>query len=196
MCKHLCVSWICELCPCCVASCFFFPPYKLTPSFLIQHINEGQICTKGRRVHGCVCSRAWLSAAFNSVAAGWGRGWQTAAAETFGWGAAIAPSYRFPHEGLPYHPGPERSPFFSHPRDTLLLSLPPHTLPSPPPHSPPFISTQCSVVQHSTERGGRASKIPSPSLSRAHINTHTHRNSHMHVYVRAYAQFAKTVFPV
>lgn len=98
--------------------------------------------------------------------AGWGRGWQTAAAQT----SAIAPSYRFPHEGLPYHPGPERSPFFSHPRDTLP-SFPPPTLPSPP---SPLLSYPPSATSHNIHPRGRgegiqgigagvwgASKIPS-----------------------------------
>lgn len=99
-------------------------------------------------------------------------------------GSAIAPSYRFPHEGLPYHPCPERSPFFSHPRDTRLplsLSFSTHPLPpfstsssslTPRPPSPPFISTQLSVVQHSTAGVGvGASKIL--SQKNTHINTHT-----------------------
>ena len=148
----VCLLWICELCQCscCVASCFIFffflclspsPPFNSPPSFLIQHINEGQICTRGKEgVCVCVCIRAWLSALFNSVEAGWLAG---AAAgkrlqRRLRLGAAIAPSYRFPHEGLPYHPSPERSPFFSHPRDTLPLfpSPPTLSLPSPPPPLP------------------------------------------------------------
>lgn len=86
---------------------------------------------------GCMCvyvwSRAWLSTLFNTVEVGWlGLRLGNGCSGDFGWGSAIAPSYRFPHEGLPYHPCPERSPFFSHPRDTRLplsLSFSTHTLP-------------------------------------------------------------------
>ncbi len=129
-----------------------------------------------------MCSRAWLSALFNSVEAGWlGKRLANGCSGDFGWGSAIAPSYRFPHEGLPYHPSPERSPFFSHPRDTLpLLSPSTSTLslpspPSSPPPSPPFISTQRSVVQHSTEGVG-AGGLQRFSLThkRTHKYTHTH----------------------
>lgn len=138
---------------------------------------------------GCMCvyvwSRAWLSTLFNTVEVGWlGLRLGNGCSGDFGWGSAIAPSYRFPHEGLPYHPCPERSPFFSHPRDTRLplsLSFSTHPLPpfstsssslTPRPPSPPFISTQLSVVQHSTAGVGvGASKIL--SQKNTHINTHT-----------------------
>lgn len=122
------------------------PPFNSPPSFLIQHINEGQICTRGRRVY--VCSRAWLSALFNSVdagwLAGWGRGWQTAAAETSAGaplshpvivspmkGSLITPAQR----GLPSSPIPEtHSPTSSlppHPPFPSLLHL--LLIPHPPP---------------------------------------------------------------
>lgn len=103
----------------------------------------------------CVCSRAWLSALFNSVEAGWlGPRLANGCSGDFGWGSAIVPSYRFPHEGLPYHPSPERSPFFSHPQDTL-----------PPPHPfPPFSTSSSSLTP----------AIPSfhihPALRRATFN--------------------------
>lgn len=186
------------------------PPFNSPPSFLIQHINEGQICTRGRRVY--VCSRAWLSALFNSVdagwLAGWGRGWQTAAAETSAGaplshpvivspmkGSLITPAQR----GLPSSPIPETH--------SPTSSLPTH--PSPPfstssssltPHpSPPFIYTQRSVVQHSTKRegdeGGRAMREGGASKILSHTNTHTPW-AYMDVCLRVYAQFAKTVFPV
>lgn len=139
-----------------------------------------------------VCSRAWLSTLFDTAELGWlGLRLGSGCSGDFGWGSAIAPSYRFPHEGLPYHPCPERSPFFSHPRDTRYSpspAPPTHSLPSPPPPpppppsnppsphlSPPFISTQLSVVQHSTVGGrglgwgGGASKIF--SLSKKHTHT-------------------------
>lgn len=127
-----------------------------------------------------VCSRAWLSALFNSVEAGWlGPRLANGCSGDFGWGAAIAPSYRFPHEGLPYHPSPERSPFFSHPRDTLPLSPSPstHPLPSPPPPPPsprhPLLSyppsaRSCNIQPRGRERWG-ASKILS------HTNAHAHK---------------------
>lgn len=127
----------------------------------------------------------------------------------FGWGSAIGSSYRFPDEGLPYHPCPERSPFFSHPQDTLLpLSLSLSAYPFPPfstysssltpqPPSPPFISTQLSVVQHSTPGGGLQRFSLSLSKKHTHINTHIEAPQvHTCVYLCAYAQFAKTVFPV
>lgn len=124
--------------------------------------------------HTRVCSRAWLTALFNSVEVGWLGPWlANGGSGDFGWGAAIAPSYRFPHEGLPYHPSPERSPFFSHPRDPPppSPSLPPFStsLLSHPP-SPSFISTQRSVVQHSTKKGRRGGVH---RISLSHKRTHT-----------------------
>ena len=76
MCKHLCVC--CGFVNCVSAHvvlphvCFFFflclpflclslsPPFNSPPSLLIQHINEGQICTEGG---GVVCVRVCMCVA-------------------------------------------------------------------------------------------------------------------------------------
>lgn len=136
----MCLSWICELCQrsCCVTSCFFFlpflclslsPPFNSPPSFLIQHINEGQICTRGRKVY--VCSRAWLSALFNSVDAGWLAG--AAAGKRLQRRLRLGLCYRTQLSFPPW-----RAPLSPQPREvSLLLPSPRHT--PPPPPSPPTL---------------------------------------------------------
>lgn len=146
----------------------------------------------------CVCIRAWLSTLFNTVEVGWlGLRLANGSKGGYGWGSAIAPSYRFPHEGLPYHPCPERSPFFSHPWDTLL---PPFPLPPQPPFpsllhllslpypSLPFFHIHPALCRATFNQGGGGLQRFSLSL-RKHTHTHTQC-------VCVYAQFAKTVFPV
>lgn len=162
------------------------PPFNSPPSFLIQHINEGQICTRGRRVY--VCSRAWLSALFNSVDAGWLAG--AAAGKRLQRRLRLGLRYRTQLSFPPW-----RAPLSPQPREvSLLLPSPRHTPPPPPslpthpsppfstssltPHpSPPFIYTQRSVVQHSTKRegdeGGRAMREGGASKILSHTNTHT-----------------------
>lgn len=119
----------------------------------------------------------------NTVEVGWlGLRLGNGCSGDFGWGSAIAPSYRFPHEGLPYHLCPERSPFFSHPRDTRLplsLSFSTHpSLPSPPPLPPsiPSFHIHPALRRATFNRGGGGGGFKD-SLSKKHTHKYTHRNS-------------------
>lgn len=134
---------------------FFFCHFFASPSLLpLTHprLSLYSISMKARYVLGeggcmCVAVHGWAHCSIVWMLAGWlGPRLANGCSGDFGWGSAIAPSYRFPHEGLPYHPSPERSPFFSHPRDTLPHLLPPHP-PFPSllhllliPHPPPIPS--------------------------------------------------------
>lgn len=209
----VCLSWdlwtVLVLMLCCLV--FFFLHFLASPSLLPltqPRLSLYSISMKARYVQGeggCMCGavHGWAHCSILWRLAGWGCGWETAAAETSAGAPLSHPVIVSPmkgslitsaQRGLPSSPIPEI-------HDSPFLSPSPPTLPSLlllpyPPLSPPFISTQLSVVQHSTAGVGvGASKIL--SQKNTHINTHTETPwVHMCVYVRAYAQFAKTVFPV
>lgn len=164
------------------------PPFNSPPSFLIQHINEGQIRTRGRRVY--VCSRAWLSALFNSVDAGWLAG--AAAGKRLQRRLRLGLRYRTQLSFPPW-----RAPLSPQPREvSLLLPSPRHTpppppspptlpLPSPPPPHPsppthPLLSytpsaPSCNIQPRGrvTKEGGRWGRGGGFKDSLSHKHTHT-----------------------
>lgn len=151
---------------CCLVFFFFTfpclslsPPFNSTPSFLIQHINEGQICTRGRRVYVCVCVEPCMAEHTVQYCGGWLAG--AAAGKRLQRrlrlshpvivspmkGSLITPAQR----GLPSSPIPEihDSPFLSPSPPTLSLPSPPPPPPLPPaPHpllSYPPSSPSCNI---------------------------------------------------
>ena len=187
---------------CCLVIFFFFltflclslsPPFNSPPSFLIQHINEGQICTRGRRVY--VCSRAWLSALFNSVEAGWLAG--AAAGKRLQRRLRLGLRYRtqlsFPPWRAPLSPQPrEVSLLLPSPRHTPPSSLSLHTHPFPPFSTllllHPLLSYPPSAPSCNIQPRGRGEGVGGGRLQRfslTHINTHTHNSLSAHACVCA-----------
>lgn len=147
------------------------PPHSI--SMKARYVLEG-----GRGFGGC--SRAWLSALFNSVLAGW-RGPRLAngCSGVFGYRTQLS----FPPWRVPLSPRPREV--------SLLLPSPRHTPPPPLPPPNSLLSYPPSATLSNIQPRGRegASKI----LSRKHTNS---PSVHGSVHVCAYTQFAKTVFPV
>lgn len=188
---------------CCLVIFFFFtficlslsPPFNSTLSFLIQHINEGQICTRGRGVYVCACVEPCMAEHTVQYCggwlAGWGCGWQAAAAETSAGaplshpvivspmkGSLITPAQR----GLPSSPIPEihysplslslslHPPFPSLLHLLLLPYLPLYPLLSYPPSSP-----SCNIQPQGWGGFKDSLSLSKKKKKPRHINTHTQK---------------------